>query len=85
MQNQHPGESTNFVKWEKYLSKNGSKNYLIIDKRKNLKMISESISLDSLASKLLNDERLDELEKCVVLLQIFMSNEYYHQAPKSFK
>ena len=37
-----PGESTNSVKWKKYLSEDGSQNYLIIDKRKNLKMISES-------------------------------------------
>ena len=80
-----PGESTNFVKWEKYLSKNGSKNYLIIDKRKNLKMFSESVSLDSLASKLLNDERLDELEKCVVLLQMYtyVGNDFYYKAPSN--
>ena len=81
-----PGKSTNSVKWEKYLSENGSKNYLIIDKRKNLKMFSESDSLDSLASELLNDERLNELEKCVVLLQMFtyVGNDNYDKAPSKF-
>ncbi len=81
-----PGKSTNSVKWEKYLSENGSKNYLIIDKRKNLKMFSESDSLDSLATELLNDERLNELEKCVVLLQMFtyVGNDNYDKAPSNF-
>ncbi len=77
-----PGESTNSVKWKKYLSEDGSQNYLIIDKRKNLKMISESVSLDSLAIKLFNEKSLQNFEKCVVLLQIYtyVGDDLYHQA-----
>ena len=49
-------------------------------------MFSESDSLDSLATELLNDERLNELEKCVVLLQMFtyVGNDNYDKAPSNF-
>ena len=66
-----PGKSTNSIEWKKYLSDKETKSYLVIDKRRKLKMISESITLDSLASDLFQDDRLNNLEKCVVLLQIF--------------
>ena len=81
-----PGESTNSVKWEKYLSEDGSQNYLIIDKRKNLKMISESISLDLLATKLFNEKSLQMLEKCVVLLQIYtyVGDDLYNEADSDY-
>ena len=80
--NGSPGESTNSVKWEKYLSEDGSQNYLIIDKRKNLKMISESISLDQLATKLFKEKSLQKLEKCVVLLQMYtyVGDDLYNEA-----
>ena len=49
-------------------------------------MFSESASLDSLATELLNDERLNELEKCVILLQMFtyVGNDNYDKAPLNF-
>ena len=49
-------------------------------------MFSELASLDSLATQLLNDERLNELEKCVVLLQMFtyVGNDNYDEAPSNF-
>ena len=45
-------------------------------------MISESISLDSLAIKLFNEKSLQNFEKCVVLLQIYtyVGDDLYHQA-----
>ena len=49
-------------------------------------MISESITLDSLASDLFQDDRLNNLEKCVVLLQIFtyVGNDDYKKAQQKF-
>ena len=80
-----PGSSTNSVEWKNYLSNDGSKNYLIIDKRKNLKMISESFTLDSLSDQLFSDQRLSQLEKCVVLLQMYtyVGNDLYDTAQSS--
>ena len=45
-------------------------------------MISESVSLDSLAIKLFNENSLQNLEKCVVLLQMYtyVGDDLYHQA-----
>ena len=82
-----PGKSTNSIEWTKYLSNNGSKNYIIIDKRKNLRMFSESLSLNSLADQLFNDKRLNELEKCVVLLQMYtyVGSDQYHKAKPSYR
>ncbi len=65
-----PGESSNSVEWKKYLYDN-RQNYLIIDKRRSLKMISETITLNSLSNELMADQRLSKLEKCVVLLQMY--------------
>jgi para-nitrobenzyl esterase len=80
-----PGSSTNSVEWKNYSSNDGSKNYLIIDKRKNLKMISESFTLDSLSDQLFSDQRLSQLEKCVVLLQMYtyVGNDLYDNAQSS--
>ena len=66
-----PGESTNSIAWEPYMPENKLSNYMILDKKKNLRMESDSVSFQSLTNKLLNDDRLNDLEKCVVLLQMF--------------
>ena len=81
----YPGESTNSVRWEKYLSEGSNKNYLVIDKRKNLKMISESLTLETLSKQLFKDERLSKLERCVVLLQMYtyVGDDQYESAQKS--
>jgi para-nitrobenzyl esterase len=77
-----PGESTNSVEWKNYLSGDGSKNYLVIDKRKYLTMMSESITLESLSNQLFADKRLNELERCVILLQMYtyVGNDHYENA-----
>ncbi len=82
-----PGKSTNSIEWKRYLSNNGSKNYIIIDKRKNLRMFSESLSLNSLADQLFNDKRLNELERCVVLLQMYtyVGSDQYYKAKSSYR
>ena len=48
---------------------------------------SESLSLNSLADQLFNDTRLNELEKCVVLLQMYtyVGSDQYYKAKSSYR
>ena len=77
-----PGKSTNSVKWESLVN-NGelSNSYIILDNKQNLKMNSEVKTFKSLADELYKDERLNELEKCVILLQMFtfVGNDIYDE------
>ena len=80
--NGYPGNSTNNIEWEQY-SKNNSntKSYIILDKKNNLKMSSNMTSLKKLSEKLFDDERLNSIEKCVVLYQMFtfVGNDLYDE------
>ena len=64
-----PGSSSNSVIWKPYTKQN--QNFLIIDKKKNLKMSSDVKSFEGLISLLVNDDRPTDLEKCVILYQMF--------------
>ncbi len=83
-----PGESTNSIKWERY-DKNKSRNgkFLIIDKKKDLEMSYDTNTFKSLMDELYLDIRLDELEKCVVLLQMltFVGNDLYDKKSQEYK
>ena len=76
-----PGTSSNSIEWKQYPSSSYQSEYIILDKRKNLKMASDNISFKSLTNELQNDNRLSDLEKCVVLLQIFtfVGDDVYDQ------
>ncbi len=76
-----PGTSSNKINWDPYLSSNEKSKYMILDKKKNLQMKSESLSFKSLTQELTNDDRLNNLEKCVVLLQMFtfVGNDVYDE------
>ncbi len=64
-----PGKSTNMVNWHSYDPSNPK--YLILDKRKNLRMSQDIISFKMLSEDLYKDKRVSALEKCVILLQMF--------------
>ena len=64
-----PGNSTNMVNWQSYDPSNPA--YLILDKRKNLRMSQGVISFKVLSEDLYKDKRVSALEKCVILLQMF--------------
>ena len=67
-----PGESTNSVVWQPIISKgNLDASYMVLDNRKNLRVQSNLNTFESLANELFNDNRVNELEKCVILLQMF--------------
>ena len=64
-----PGSSTNGIKWDSYFNE-GKKSYLIIDKKKNMKIESKVPNFKTLVKELAVDNRINELEKCVVLFQM---------------
>ena len=67
-----PGESTNSITWEPIITKgNADPSYMILDNRKNLKLVSGLNTFKSLSNELYYDERVNNLEKCVILLQMF--------------
>ena len=67
-----PGESTNSITWEPIITKgNADPSYMILDNRKNLKLESGLNTFKSLSNELYYDERVNNLEKCVILLQMF--------------
>ncbi|MAX49367.1 MAG: hypothetical protein CMD75_00855 [Gammaproteobacteria bacterium] len=83
-----PGESTNSVKWEPYdINKNRNGKFLVIDKKKYMKMSFDSNTFETLMDELYLDIRLTELEKCVVLLQMltFVGNDLYKEKSGSYK
>ena len=85
--NGNPGMSTNSVSWNSYISNDNFHNYLILDNKKNLKMKSEKLTFAYLSSQLEKDARLTQLEKCVVLLQMytFVGNDIYDENIKNYK
>lgn len=81
-----PGYSTNSIKWEPYLSDENDNKFLIIDKKRFLRMESDSLSLGSLSAKLYKDNRVDEIEKCVILLQMytFVGDDQYSKSYEQY-
>ena len=78
-----PGISTNSIKWEK----NISNNFLVLDNKNNLGMQENLITFESLSEELFNDQRVNNLEKCVILLQMFtfVGNDIYDENIKNYK
>ena len=66
-----PGNSTNSVIWERFDPNIKDPSYMILDKKDNLKMSKEALSFKMLSEELFLDNRVNELEKCVILLQMF--------------
>tara|TARA_B100000965_G_scaffold243254_1_gene204139 strand:- start:778 stop:2574 length:1797 start_codon:yes stop_codon:yes gene_type:complete len=82
-----PGYSSNNVKWEPYnFNENNVSNYMVLDKKKNLKMSSDNLTLSKLSQKVYSDSRLDEIEKCVVLFQMYtyVGNDVYEENIKNY-
>ena len=80
--NGEPGKSTNNIEWISVVN-NGElgSSYMILDNKSNLKMKSGKSTFKSLAKELYDDERVNTLEKCVILLQMltFVGNDLYDE------
>ena len=75
-----PGISSNGILWEKYNDlDDGVSNFMILDKRNNLKMSSDRYSFSSLVKDLYKEDAVSNLEKCVVLFQMltYVGNDLY--------
>jgi para-nitrobenzyl esterase len=72
-----PGKSSNGIEWSLYNHSQGSKNFMILDDKKNMRMKSYQTSYKSLVEELNNDTRVSELERCVILYQMgtFVGND----------
>jgi len=86
--NGQPGTSTNGVEWLAYNkdSKNSDSSFMVLDNRKNLQMITNNLSFKSLAMNLYKETNVNELEKCVVLLQMFtfVGTDLYDENIKNY-
>ena len=83
-----PGISTNGIKWKKYSGhENMPSSYMVLDKRKNLKMHTDKFSFSSLTKDIYQENALTNIEKCVVLLQMLtyvgddLYDEYVNEYP----
>ena len=83
--NGHPGSSTNSVKWEAYKDKDKF-SYIVLDNKKNLRMDNKILSFEDLSNELFRDTRVNDLEKCVILLQMFtfVGNDIYDDNIKNY-
>ena len=81
-----PGDSTNSIDWKPYDADSTNPEFLILDKKNNLKMSSLSNSFKSLSEELFTDTRVNEIEKCVILLQMFtfVGDDLYDQNIKNY-
>ena len=79
-----PGKSTNGKHWIGY---NKEGNFLIIDNKRNMDMQINNISYESLVNELYIDKRVSNLEKCVILLQMFtfVGNDIYDNEIKNYQ
>tara|TARA_B100001059_G_scaffold109331_1_gene109154 strand:- start:10237 stop:12015 length:1779 start_codon:yes stop_codon:yes gene_type:complete len=76
-----PGSSTNSIYWEPYDAGSANPEFIILDEKNNLKMSDIKNSFKSLSEELYIDTRVNDLEKCVILLQMFtfVGDDLYDQ------
>ena len=81
-----PGSSTNSINWEPYDPNISNPKYIILDEKNNLEMSGIKNSFKSLSEELYIDPRVNELEKCVILLQMFtfVGDDLYNQNIKNY-
>jgi para-nitrobenzyl esterase len=74
-----PGNSSNNINWDLYNHLNDSKNFMILDNKRNMKMEYSQTTYKSLVEELNNDNRVNELERCVILYQMgtFVGNDIF--------
>jgi para-nitrobenzyl esterase len=79
-----PGKSTNGIEWLSYNSSEESKNFLILDNKRNMKLTNSYVSYKTLVEQLNYDTRVNELERCVILYQMgtFVGNDIFNEIQK---
>ena len=79
-----PGISSNGIEWNSYNHLQDSKKFMILDNKKNMKMVDSETTYQSLVKELNNDKRVNELERCVILYQMgtFVGNDILDEISK---
>ena len=79
-----PGASTNGINWDSYNHSEGDKNFMILDNKKNMKVVNSDTTYKSLVEELNLDTRVSELERCVILYQMgtFVGNDILDEISK---
>ena len=79
-----PGISSNGIEWGQYNHFQDSKNFMILDNKRNIKMENSQTTYKSLVDELNNDGRVNDLEKCVILYQMgtFVGNDIFDNISK---
>ena len=77
-----PGESSNKIKWEKYSPEKQS--FIVLDKKRNMKTIEINFTYKTLVEELNEDQRVNNVEKCVILYQMssLVGNDIFNQLIK---
>ena len=75
-----PGTSSNGIEWLPY-NQSEETNFLILDNKRNMKIINSYTSYKELVEQLNYDARVNELERCVILYQMgtFVGNDIYNE------
>jgi para-nitrobenzyl esterase len=76
-----PGVSSNGINWKSYNHLKGQKNFMILDNKKNMKVVNSTTTYKSLVEELNLDTRVSELERCVILYQMgtFVGNDILNE------
>jgi len=79
-----PGASTNGINWNLYNHSEGSKNFMILDNKRNMKVVNSDTTYKKLVEELNLDTRVSELERCVILYQMgtFVGNDILDEISK---
>ena len=73
-----PGVSSNGIEWLPYSSIEET-NFLVLDNKRNMKITNSYTSYKELVEQLNFDNRVNELERCVILYQMgtFVGNDIF--------
>ena len=79
--NGSPGTSSNGIEWLPYNQSKDSKNFLILDNRRNIRLTDSHVTYKELVELLNNDSRVNKLEKCVILYQMgtYVGNDIFNE------
>jgi para-nitrobenzyl esterase len=75
----NPGTSSNGIAWKTYDTNPNKDNFMILDSRKNMNMTNSFITYKDLVEELNYDNRVNDVERCVILYQMgtFVGNDIF--------
>ena len=79
--NGSPGTASNGIEWLPFNQSTDSKNFLVLDNRRNMKLADSYVTYKQLVELLNSDSRVNKLEKCVILYQMgtYVGNDIFDE------